>query len=81
LMDQMCEESLPPNLYNYWLVIKHQLSINRIGLVEDNQFKSEAVEAKNKLSEETLKYLKEMTKDSDADAPDITDALACCHLD
>lgn len=81
LMEQMCIESLNPDLYAYWLIIKHRLSINRIGLVEDNQFKSEAIEARNKMTEETLRYLKEITKDSDADTPDWSDALACCHLD
>ena len=81
LIDQMCEESLPPNLFAYWLIIKHQLSINRMGLVEDNQFKSEANEAKRNLVEETLKYLKIITSDSDADTPDWQDALNCCHLD
>lgn len=81
LMEQMCAESLPPHLYSYWLIIKHQLSINRMGLVEDRQFKSEAIEARNKMTEETLEYLKIMTRGTDADTPDWSDALACCHLD
>ncbi len=81
LMEQMCIESLPPNLYSYWLIIKHQLSISRIGLVENDQFKSEANEARNKLAQETLRYLKIITADSDADTPDIQDALNCCHLE
>lgn len=81
LVEQMCVESLPPNLYSYWLIIKHQLSINRIGLIEDNQLKSEAIQARNKMTKETLEYLKNITRDSDADTPDWSDALACCHLD
>ena len=81
LMEQMCVESLPPHLYSYWLIIKHQLSINRIGLIEDNQLKSEAIQARNKMTKETLEYLKNITKDSNADTPDWSDALACCHLD
>lgn len=81
LMEQMCAESLPPHLYSYWLIIKHQLSINRMGLVEDRQFKSEAIEARNKMTEETFEYLKIMTRGTDADTPDWSDALACCHLD
>lgn len=81
LMEQMCVESLNPALYNYWLIIKHQLSINRIGLVEDDQFKSEANEAKDKLASDTLKILKLLTSDSDAETPCFQDAINCCHLD
>lgn len=52
LMEYMCVESLNPVLYNYWLIIKHQLSINRVGLIEDNQFKSEVNAVRNKMTEE-----------------------------
>lgn len=80
LMERICVESLHKDLYSYWLIIKRELSINRISLVENDQWETEAREAKHELAEKTLRLLRVLMEDSGT-TPDLNDALNCCHLD
>jgi len=79
LVNQMCEESLSPNMFNFWLIVRHKLHQNRHGLYVDADVTAKGIEARKELGEETFEALKHMCSNSGY-TPDWGDAMAASNI-